>query len=170
MTGPLRGALATVAALAAAQATAQQGLGYSLESITRASTARLARELLTPDEAVDVESHRVHDGGIMPWLTGVSFYYRPRPVTGDICGRPYHHIGFYPIATTPDQLPRQIFAQRGPDTTGTLLALAPECRLAAGQNFAHVSPVIGQEAATNALRAIAAARAAARGTGELPFS
>ena len=50
------------------------------------------------------------------------------------------------------------------------IALAPDCRIAAGQNFVRINPPATIADAMAALRDLAAARAAARSGGALPFA
>lgn len=159
-----------LAAMVAAPATAQPVPAYSLETISNVPTARLAEQLLGREAAADVQSHEVFDGGLVEVLLGVRFEHRPRPVSAELCGRQVDYVAFSPVGTVaPDSVPQQRVAEPGRVVQRTEIALAPDCRLAPGQSFA-IPHGVSREAAADALRAVIAARAAARGAGALAFS
>ena len=154
------------------------GLTYTRASIATQSTAALAAQLFGPAEAPTVERHWISEpayGGDP--LDGGHFQTRPRPLGEDMCGRD----NLYAVMTKADPRDRSGDPPVRPDHVlrSTAIALAPDCAMLPGRRFARIGfrhvglpgagPRLGLADGIAILRWLAFARAAAGGSGPLPF-
>jgi hypothetical protein len=154
------------------------GPTYTRASIASMSTAVLAAQLLDPAEAATVERHWIGEpsyGGDP--LDGIHFEVRPRPLAQDICGRD----NVYAVTTKVDPRERSLDARVRPEQVlrWTYITLAHDCEALPGRRFARIGfrhvdlpaagPRLTVEDGTAILRWLAFARAAAAGTGPMPF-
>jgi len=157
----------------AAAAVAQLPPGYSRAAVEGVPTSVLAERLLGQLAARSIERHEID----RPYFTGsalssIRFYARQRRIARDICAREVQTVFFETIAASDwnvrappisDPATRVERVDRRDE-----IALAPDCRMAEGQRFAHVQRMSGAEGLA-ILRSLAAARDAARRDGRLPF-
>jgi len=157
----------------AATANAQLPPGYTRAAVEGVATPVLAERLLGQLAARSIERHEVDP----PYFTGsalgsIRFYARQRPIGHDICAREVQSVFFETIAASDWNAPTPPI--NDPPTRVERvdrrdeITLAPDCRMAEGQRFAHVQRLSGEQGLA-ILRALAAARDTARGTGTLPF-
>ena len=151
------------------------GPAHTRASIAGLSTAALAAQLLEPAEAATVEGHWIGEpayGGDP--LDGVHFDGRPRPLGEDICGRD----SIYAVMRRVDPRDRRVDPPVRPDhvVRWTRIALVHDCETLPNRRFAWVGfrhagdgPRLDTEGGIAILRRLAFARAAAAGTGPLPF-
>jgi hypothetical protein len=165
--------LALLALGLAATDNAQLPPGYTRAAVEGVATPVLAERLLGQLAARSIERHEVD----RPYFTGsalssIRFYARQRPIGHDICARDVQTVFFETIAAsdwnarTPpinDPPTRVERVDRRDEIT-----LAPDCRMIEGQRFAHIQRLNGGQGLA-ILRALIAARDAARGDGTLPF-
>lgn len=150
---------------------------FTRTALTSWTTSDLARHFLEPADAATVESHRIQEDTYLvtrdkSWE--IWFDAPDRAVGPDICLRTTFRVDFFPIKRTAgnagmDEIP----ARAQPPIRLSAFALAPACADLPGRRFAVVlrssQNAISDSEAIAILRTLAAARAAAAGTGPLPF-
>jgi hypothetical protein len=169
----LRGACCALAlACGVSAAPGQLPGGFTRANLGRAPARAVIERILGRDLAANIESYSLDPNSFDPngALMSARFFGRPRPATADICLRDVDIVGFEPIAGLSDATIRGDSPSRvARFARASGIALAPGCRLAAGQGFAYVGEHIGLETAMRALAAVGAARRDAAMPGPLPL-
>jgi hypothetical protein len=175
------GQLAMVALLAACATPppAYRGPTYTRATLAGRSTAELAATFLPGVVPADIESHEIGDpiwsGGS---LVHILFRGRPHLLADDICGRDTYIVAFYPLAPdTEATRSRDMPARPDRPYHRIRIAVAANCALPPGERyfalvgtrFAGQGIPLTLEEGITILRQLVAARAAAAGSGPLPF-
>ena len=143
---------------------------YSYDSIRQVPAPELAERLLGAELAADIVQIEVEPLGLVEQLGSVRLVHRPQPLEADGCTRRVDSVFFYPVASVDAQTPpRQVRTRPESRLRGLEVALAPACRLDAGQRFAALSRGIGAHDGAATLRRLNMARRAAAASGDLPF-
>lgn len=154
------------------------GPTYTRASIAAIPTAVLAAQLLDPAEAATIERHWIGEpayGGDP--LDGVHFQTRPRPLAEDICGRDNVYATMVPADPRIRAADRPVRPYQV--VRWTYISPARNCEALPGRRFARIgfrhvdlpraAPRLTVADGIAILRWLAFARAAAAGTGPMPF-
>jgi hypothetical protein len=160
---------AAMACIPSAGAGKEGLLSYETASAMRAQ--ELAHRLLPPERAARVERAEVQQDARSDALSHIKLFHRPGPLGDRFCGQAADFVSF----DAPEGSLAAAAGERAPMQAGEprevlLIALAPGCRMAAGQAFAYLNPGVEPAAGQRVLEDLAAAKDAAAGPGPLPFS
>jgi hypothetical protein len=172
-------ALLALAAMLAAAAPAPRDPRptYTRASVAPLSTAELAARFLDPADAATIEGHWIGEA-LVPsdYLQDIHFIARPRPLGADICGRDTLHVNLRLVNPADYRGRTDPPVRAEPAIRETRIALAPGCAELPGRRFATIGrrhagdgPRLSDADGIRILRALAGARAAAAGSGPLPF-
>jgi hypothetical protein len=157
-----------LAALAfASRAFAEDPAPLTLRAIREMTPSAVARRLIGPEHAADVERIETQPNwGMLPGALQVRLFHRPVPVGRNYCSQSKHQVVLFTAPPTRDVPDDATLRVQYTDEINTL-ARASDCRLRTGQQFASLG--VDADVAMRALDNLASAQATAVRGGRLPF-